>query len=87
VNLLKPSPPAPLPASVTDGATPGDALGGHVVRAVAVILVADALAPVATGTHGAYANLVSEAGSGAARNEPTTAAFVVVEDLVGVKLE
>jgi len=79
-------PPAPLPAGVAHGATPGDALGGYVVAAMAVMLVADALAPVTLRSHGAYANLVDLAELATARDEPTAAAPVDLEDVVGVKL-
>jgi len=79
-------PPAPLPAGVAHGATPGDALGGHVVAAMAVMLVADALAPVTLRSHGAYANLVELAGLGAGRDKVATGSLVALEDVLGVEL-
>ncbi len=57
------------------------------VRAVAVMLVAGALTPVALRPRGAYADLVYLAGSGTAWNQPATAALVVLKDVLGVKLE
>jgi len=53
VNLLELSPPAPPSAGIADGATPGDTLGGYVVRAVAMPGEPLALAPITLWSHGA----------------------------------
>ena len=86
MDLLKLSPPASDAASIADRRAPGDPLGGYVVRAMAVVLVASTLATVSLMT-ASDANLVDDAGGSTARDEPTPAALVAVENVLGVKLE
>ncbi len=84
-DFLELAVPSALPARVTDRALPGDATGGHDVRAMAVRSEAPAaLAAVAANTD---ADLVKPVRLGAGGNEVFTAALVGGEDLVSVKLE
>jgi hypothetical protein len=78
-------PPGTSPAPVAHGRAPGDALGGDDVRAMLVRREAPALAAVALGT-GPRPDLVHVAGVGAGGDEPTAAALVAGEDVVGVEL-
>ena len=87
MDLPEVPPPAPFSAAVADGATPGNALSGYVVRAVAVPGETLALATVPLGAHRRDANLVGEAGLGPARDDPLARALVAVEGVLGVKLE
>ncbi len=86
MDLVQLRPPTPGAAAVAYGATPGDTLGGHVVGAVTVVLVAGALATATLGA-AADANLVGDAGGSTARDEPTPAALVAAENVLGVQLE
>ncbi len=79
-------PPAALSATVAHGGASGDALGCYDVRAVSVVLVADAFTAAALGT-GAGADLVDLADLGTGRDQPAASALVGLEDLVAVKLE
>ncbi len=51
------------------------------------MLVAAALAAISFRAHRAHADLIGEVGSTPGRDEPLTATEIVVEDVVGVKLE
>ena len=87
MNLGEISPPAPLPAAIADRAAPGNALSRYVVSAMPMGCESLALATIPLRTRGAHANLVGLAGLAAARNQPTPAALVAGENLVGVELE
>ncbi len=78
-------PPGASPAAVTNGGAPGDAPGGHDVRAMLVRGEAAALAAVALGP-GADADLVQPVRLGAGGNDVAAGALVGIEDLAGVEL-
>ena len=86
LNLGEIRPPAALSATVADAALLAGEGGADDVRTMPVALEAGAFAAVALRA-GADADLVEPASLGAARDEPTAAALVAVEDLVAVKLE
>ncbi len=86
VNLLKVLPPAPDAAAIADSGAPGDSLGGYVVRAVTMMLVADALATIPLRTYGAYANFVELVRLATGGDEPPSGALVASENVLGVEL-
>jgi len=67
-------PPTPHAARVAHGALLGYTRSGHVVRAVAVVLVADTLTTITLRTPRANAYLVGSSLYGTGRDEPTTCA-------------
>jgi hypothetical protein len=86
VNLLEFRPPAPLSATIADSALSSNTLGGCVMAAMSMLSEALALAPVTLGPHRRDANLVSEAGSGAGRDEVAPGSPVGGKYAVAVKL-
>jgi len=57
------------------------------VTAMAVVLIAGALAPIALRVHRRDVDFVDETGSGAVRDQVAPCSLIVREDVLGVKFE